>query len=106
MRWSSELEQELTLLLKEWLKHHGKAQIDLKTALNTNSSRMPVIIEELKKIYLKGEIRAIASKLCEIETNWLNSTKTNNIDSTNQERNDPLGQLDLLIEAINEDCKD
>ena len=47
-RWSSQIEEELTLLLKDWLKQQGRTQADLKRSLKAESTRMPALMNILK----------------------------------------------------------
>ena len=50
-KWNSQIEEELTILIKDWLKQKGKTQKDLRKILNASSDRMPTLIEVLKKEY-------------------------------------------------------
>ncbi len=100
-QWNEQIEEELTLQIKEWLKVQGKTQKDLKKFLNTSSDRMPVILETLKAEYFSGGLPRLANVLCAIEEEWAhkkNQPLKQNIDS------DPFSQLDLLLEEIKEDC--
>ena len=101
-KWSQQIEEELILLLKDWLKQKGRAQADLAQSLRVNSTRMPSIIEELKKDFLHGGIPKIANRLCEIEFLW---SKDTNLIKPKETASNPLEQLDLLLEEINEDCE-
>ena len=101
--WSKETEDELILLIKDWLKQIGKTQSDLCQNLNLSSTRMSFLIEALKKEFSSGGIPKVANKLCEIELLW---TKTKVSSSANLDNSDPFGQLDLLYDEICEDCED
>ena len=101
-KWSKQIEEDLTLLLKDWLKQNGHSQAELGQSLNANSTRMPAIIEELKKEFSRGGIPRVANRLCDIELLW---SKDHAIKKTMGKSSDPLGQLDLLLEEINEDCE-
>ena len=101
-KWSDEIEAELSLLIKEWLKQHGKTQKDLKLTLGTDSERMPALIKILKKEYLLGGLPKLASKLCTIEENWHKPIQTERTNQSNKK--DPFSQLDLLLEELKEDC--
>ncbi len=46
----AELEQ-LELFLKDWLRHSGRTQADLRRALRAGSIRMPVLLQELQRDY-------------------------------------------------------
>ena len=102
-RWTPSLENELTLLIKDWLKSQGMTQADLRNKLCAPSSRMPVLLEVLRKEYKKGGIPGIAKKLCSIESEW--STSKDNSES-NQNQADPFNQLDLILEELREDIED
>jgi len=100
-KWTSQIELEITLLIKDWLKQKGKTQKDLRKILNASSDRMPSIIEILKKEYNLGGLPKLANILCSIEEKW--SSNDNNIEKV-EVINDPFSQLDLLLEEIQEDC--
>tara|TARA_B100000131_G_scaffold322800_1_gene378136 strand:+ start:721 stop:1038 length:318 start_codon:yes stop_codon:yes gene_type:complete len=101
-KWTPETKEEVILLIKEWLKQHNKTQKDLRLSLNANSERMHSLLEVLQKDYSKGGLPQLATKLCEIENAWLN--KVESTSSFKENNSDPFGQLDLLLEEINEDC--
>ncbi len=101
-KWSKEFEEEMTLIIKEWLKQQNKTQKDLKESLQANTERMPGLLEVLKKYYSKGGLQKLVSKLCEVENDW---TVVNSQESKGTRiNNDPFDQLDLLLEEIEEDC--
>ncbi len=98
-RWSKDIEEDLILLIKDWLRQTGRTQSELCQSLNLPSARMPTLIESLKKDFNYGGIPKIANQLCEVEKLWTNGeggeTKKNcDINSS--------GQLDLLDEI----CED
>ncbi len=98
-RWSKDLEEDLILLIKDWLKQTGRTQSELCQSLNLPSARMPTLIESLKKDFNSGGIPKIANRLCEVEELWTNdevgkTTKSLELNSS--------GQLDLLDEI----CED
>ena len=99
--WNKQLEGELSLLIKDWLKQQGKTQKDIKKILNASSDRMPTILEIIKHEYSLGGIPKVASLLCSIEATW--SEKKSYIED-NIIKTDPFSQLDLLLEEIQEDC--
>ena len=70
MKWSKQVEEELSLLLKDWLKAQQRTQADLRKVLNAESTRMPAIIEALKKEYKTGGLQQVASCLCKVEESW------------------------------------
>ena len=98
-RWSKEIEEDLILLIKDWLKQTGRTQSELCQTLNLPSSRMPTLIESLKKDFNSGGIPKIANRLCEVEELWTNCEggKTKKSFELNYS-----GQLDLLDEI----CED
>ena len=106
-QWSEQTEEDLTLLLKEWLKSKGRTQADLKRSLQAESSRVQSLLQVLKKDYLNGGLPEVAAHLCEIEANWSNNKDPYTEDEINTlERSiDPCDQLDLLLEEIREDCQ-
>ncbi len=100
--WSKELEEELAILLKEWLKQQGRTQADLRKSLQALSTRMPALIEVLKIEYSQGGVTKLAMCLCKIEEDWSKIPPTIHVEEENS--SDPLGQLDLLLEEIRDDC--
>ncbi len=98
--WSEKTEEDLALLLKDWLKQQGKTQADLRRSLQAVSTRMPALIEVLKQEYLKGGMPMVANRLCAIEQEWSINQSTNQISKDNK---DPFGQLDLILQEIRDD---
>ena len=98
-RWSKDIEEDLILLIKDWLKQTGRTQSELCQTLNLPSARMQTLIESLKKDYHSGGIPKIANRLCEVEELWRNGGEGNT--KKNFELNSS-GQLDLLDEI----CED
>ena len=98
-RWSKDIEEDLILLIKDWLKQTGRTQSELCQTLNLPSARMPTLIESLKKDFNSGGIPKIANRLCEVEELWTNDVgeKTKKSLELNSS-----GQLDLLDEI----CED
>ena len=101
--WSSQVEDELTLLLKDWLKQQGRTQADLRRSLQAVSTRMPALLEVLEREHRLGGIPRVAARLCEIEAEWV-GTKNASSQSDNQKDTDPFSQLDLLLQEIRDDC--
>ena len=99
--WNNEIEDEITLLIKDWLKQKKKTQKDLKRILNASSERMPVLIEALKLEYSAGGLAQLLKVLCAAEESW---EKSNQIKQSEENFSDPFGQLDLLLEELKEDC--
>ena len=100
-KWNKEIEEEITLLVKDWLKQKKKTQKDLKRILNANSERMPVLIETLKLEYSIGGLAQLLKVLCAAEESW---EQGNQIKQREEIISDPFGQLDLLLEELKEDC--
>jgi len=100
-KWNAQAEEEITLLVKDWLKQQGKTQKDLRKALNASSERMPVLLTSLKAEYISGGLPKLLSTLCAIEHAWINAEQKSAVKS---QISDPFSQLDLLLEEINEDC--
>ena len=97
--WSQEIEEDLILLIKDWLRQTGRTQSELCHSLNLSSTRMPTLIDFLKKDYLSGGIPKIANRLCEVEALW--TKEEGHISDKHIELN-PSAQLDLLDEI----CQD
>ena len=98
-RWSKDLEEDIVLLIKDWLRQTGKTQSELCKSLNLPSARMPTLIEYLKKDFCSGGIPRIAHRLCEIEELWENDKGG---ETKNRLELKSSGQLDLLDEI----CED
>ncbi|CAE20633.1 conserved hypothetical [Prochlorococcus marinus str. MIT 9313] len=100
--WSGQVEDELTLLLKDWLKQQGRTQADLRRSLQAVSTRMPALLEVLEREHRLGGIPRVAARLCEIEAEWVGTNALSQSD--NQKDADPFSQLDLLLQEIRDDC--
>ena len=98
-RWSKDIEEDLVLLIKDWLRQTGRTQSELCRSLNLPSARMPTLIESLKKDFSSGGIPKIANRLCEVEELWTNDEKGKTKKSFELNSS---GQLDLLDEI----CED
>ena len=98
-RWSKEIEEDLILLIKDWLRQTGRTQSELCQGLNLSSARMPTLIESLKKDFSSGGIPKIANRLCEVEELW---TKNGGGETKKNLELNSSGQLDLLDEI----CED
>ena len=97
--WTKDIEEDLVLLIKDWLRQTGRTQSELCQSLNLPSSRMPTLIDSLKKDFSSGGIPKVANRLCEVEELWKNeeggqTKKSLELNSS--------GQLDLLDEI----CED
>ena len=98
-RWSKDIEEDLILFVKDWLKQTGRTQSELCQTLNLPSARMPTLIESLKKDFSSGGIPKIANRLCEVEELWSNDEEGETKKSFELNSS---GQLDLLDEI----CED
>ncbi len=97
-QWSNKIEEDLVILIKDWLRQTGRTQVELCQSLNLPSARMTTLIEFLKQDFVSGGIPIIAQRLCEVEEVWKK-------DEGEQEKRLELnssGQLDLLDEI----CED
>jgi hypothetical protein len=92
---------DLQAFLKDWLRHAGRTQADLRRALRASSIRMPVLLEELSRLYGRDGLIGLAERLCEIESLW----QGEDLAGEDEQQvplglQDSLGQLDLLLEEI------
>jgi hypothetical protein len=95
---------DLQAFLKDWLRHTGRTQADLRRALRAASIRMPVLVDELHRTYTQEGLTGLAQRLCGVEALWQGEDQvveygegsmpsSPSIDAS-------LGQLDLLLEEI------
>ena len=103
-KWSVEIQDELASLLKDWLKQQGRTQADLGRSLKATSSRMPALLEALEQEHKSGGLPKVAEALCKIESSWANTFK-NKTSTNGLQREDPFGQLDLIMQEIKDDCE-
>ncbi|MEN9766762.1 MAG: hypothetical protein RLZZ32_722 [Cyanobacteriota bacterium] len=92
---------DLQSFLKDWLRHSGRTQADLRRALRASSIRMPVLLDELARVYSRDGLTGLAQRLCDIESLWQGEDQ--GIDGDDQppiSLDDSLGQLDLLLQEI------
>ena len=103
--WSPDVEEELALVLKDWLKQQGRTQADLRRSLRATSTRMPALMEVLKREHRLGGLPRLAAKLCNIEADWINNSPVHASASAGDLKTDtdPFGQLDLLLREIRDD---
>ena len=104
--FSADQLDDLQSFLKDWLRHSGRSQSDLRRALRTASIRMPVLLEELLRIQSREGLSGLAEKLCSIEALWLQEDEGEqpfDVQSPGDLTDDPLGQLDLLLEEIRQE---
>ena len=97
--WTTELEEDLILLIKDWLKQTGKTQSELCQSLNLPSARIQTLIDFLKKDFISGGIPKVANRLCEIEELWIKDEGKN---SKMKLDLNTSAQLDLLDEICDD----
>ena len=98
--WSKDIEQDLILLIKDWLKQTGRTQSELCQSLNLPSSRMPTLIESLKKDFSSGGIPKIVNRLCEVEELWTNDEEGKTKMSFELNSSEQLDLLDEICEDL------
>jgi hypothetical protein len=95
--------EDLQLFLKDWLRHTGRTQADLRRALRASSIRMPVLVDVLQRIHRQQGLGGLAQQLCQIETLWhCEDTEAEPVaePSTGSGLPDAMDQLDLLLDEI------
>ena len=95
--------EDLQLFLKDWLRHTGRTQADLRRALRASSIRMPVLVAELQHIHASEGLGGLAQHLCEIESLWLGEDSGELLSQAPLEERggpDAMDQLDLLLDEI------
>ncbi len=92
--------EDLQSFLKDWLRHSGRTQSDLRRALRVNSIRMPVLLEELHRIHGREGLNGLAERLCGIDLLWQEQPSSADGDGDLPDLESSLGQLDLLLEEI------
>ena len=98
--WSKVIEQDLIILIKDWLRQTGRTQSELCQSLNLHSSRMPTLIESFKKDFSSGGIPKIASRLCEVEELWKNDGGDKIKKSLKVNSSEQLDLLDEICEDL------
>lgn len=92
---------EMETFLRDWLRHSGRTQADLRRALRATSIRMPVLLEELHGLHQRQGLLALAERLCGIEAIWkVEEGGEPRGRSRGAEAEVALDQLDLLLEEI------
>jgi hypothetical protein len=91
--------EDLQAFLKDWLRHTGRTQADLRRALRASSIRMPVLLEELQRLHRGEGLVGLVDRLCEIEAIWQGEDAAPGTALLD----DSLGQLDLLLQEIRQD---
>ena len=101
---STEQLEDLQTFLKDWLRHTGRTQADLRRALHAASIRMPVLLEVLQRTYSRDGLAGLAEQLCGVEELWQSEDGAG--EEGGEERpglDASLGQLDLLLQEIRQD---
>jgi hypothetical protein len=103
---SAEQLDDLQVFLKDWLRHAGRTQSDLRRALKAASIRMPVLLDALQATYSQRGLAGLAAQLCEIEAQWQQQDAAAPADRPGRGAafHDSLGQLDLLLQEIRADA--
>jgi hypothetical protein len=96
---------DLQAFLKDWLRHSGRSQSDLRRALKAGSIRMPVLLEALQTTYGERGLAGLADQLCGIEERWQQEDADGPAGTPPHPiaLEDSLGQLDLLLQEIRGD---
>jgi len=100
--------EDLQLFLKDWLRHTGRTQADLRRALRASSIRMPVLLDALQRIHSQQGLGGLAEHLCQIETLWHSEEADPDPDPAvdTVASGNPLDQLDLLLDEIRGGAED
>jgi len=97
---------DLQSFLKDWLRHCGRTQADLRRALHASSIRMPVLLDALARVYSHDGLTGLAQRLCEIESLWQGEDQGDDGDvALPADLADSFGQLDLLLQEIRLDAE-
>lgn len=94
---------DLQAFLKDWLRHSGRTQADLRRALRASSIRMPVLVEELERILATGGLASLAERLCSIESLWQKEDDGEEDREATDSVQDSFSQLDMLLQEIRAD---
>jgi hypothetical protein len=96
--------EDLQSFLKDWLRHTGRTQADLRRALHASSIRMPVLLDVLQRTYGRLGLAGLAEQLCAIEDLWQSEDGALESDADGLPGLEAsLGQLDLLLQEIRQD---
>ncbi len=97
---------DLQSFLKDWLRHAGRTQADLRRALRLPSVRMPVLLEALNRTYSQGGLAELVNQLCAIEADWHREDQADLLQGLEPgttaatAAGSSLEQLDLLLQEI------
>ena len=100
---------DLESFIKDWLRHAGRSQTDLRRALRAASVRMPVLIDALHRTYCRGGLPELVACLCAIEAEWHGEDQAALLTGIDDPTTLPpaisgsLEQLDLLLQEIRQE---
>lgn len=106
---SAEQLDDLQSFLKDWLRHAGRTQADLRRSLRAGSVRMPVLVDALHRTYSRGGLIELVSQLCAIEAEWHGEDQAAVLTQLGEGAELPsalsgsLEQLDLLLQEIRQE---
>lgn len=106
---SPEQLEDLQSFLKDWLRHAGRTQADLRRALRLPSVRMPVLLDALNRTYSRGGIAELVHQLCAIEADWHSEDQAAVLHGLDPSAGaavtsgSSLEQLDLLLQEIRQE---
>lgn len=101
---SPEQLEELQTFLKDWLRHTGRTQADLRRALHAASIRMPVLLDVLQRTVSRDGLAGLAAQLCGVEELWQSEDRAGEAGGeATPGLEASLGQLDLLLQEIRQD---
>jgi hypothetical protein len=98
--------EDLHTFLKDWLRHAGRTQADLRRALRAGSVRMPALLDALEHTYQQGGLTRLVHQLCAIEADWHSEDRVAVLSEFEHEPagfSGSLEQLDLLLQEIRQD---
>ena len=61
------MEDDLVVVLKDWLKQKGRTQADLRRSPRASSTQMPALLEVLEREHRQGGLPKLAARLCAID---------------------------------------
>ena len=103
---SPDQRDDLHTFVKDWLRHAGRTQADLRRALRAGSVRMPVLLDALEHTYRQGGLTELVHQLCAIEADWHSEDRVAVLGELDKEPGafaGSLEQLDLLLQEIRQD---
>lgn len=103
--FTSDQLDDLQTFLKDWLRHTGRTQADLRRALQASSIRMPVLLDSLAAIHQRDGLVGLAERLCAIESLWQGEDRRDDaLDRSPGDPSNSFDQLDLLLREIRLDA--